>query len=107
MKARYAHNAPTEVKNITLSHPSITQVMVDSHCEILWDENSRVGLVRYPTETYVSGLEDANKQAVITQQSLMSKMLGLWIKNYLTTDYKRKLRNFTYEYTLNTQDDWS
>ena len=32
-------------------------------------------------------------------------MLGLWIKNSLTTDSKRKLRAFNYAYTLNAQDD--
>ena len=32
-------------------------------------------------------------------------MLGLWIKKYLTTDDKRKLRDFKYAYNLNAQDD--
>ena len=32
-------------------------------------------------------------------------MLGLWIKNYLTTDDKRKLRDFRSTYTFNTQYD--
>ena len=35
-----AGHAPTEVNNIILSYPSITQIMLYSHCEILWAENS-------------------------------------------------------------------
>ena len=31
----YGDNSPTEVKDIIMYYPSITQVMVDSHCEIL------------------------------------------------------------------------
>ena len=34
--ARDAHNLPTEIKGIILFYPSITQVMVESHYEILW-----------------------------------------------------------------------
>ena len=51
--------------------------MVDSHCEILWDENSGVDLGRLPTENYAAGLDDVAKQALITQQRLRSKMIDL------------------------------
>ena len=36
MATRYGHYALTEVKEIIMFYPSTTQVMVDSHCEILW-----------------------------------------------------------------------
>ena len=52
--AVYALDAPTEVKYIFLSYPYITQVVLDSHCEILWAENLVSGLVRHPTADYRS-----------------------------------------------------
>ena len=69
-------HAPTEVKNIVLSHPSITKSMVDSHCEILWDDNSGAYLGHHTTENYESGLDDAEKQKIISQQRPRSKMIG-------------------------------
>ena len=68
--------------------------MVDSHFEILWADNYGAGLGRHPTENYSPGLDDAQKQEIISQQRTMYKIIGLWIKNYLTTDDKIKLRAF-------------
>ena len=104
LTARYSGHVSTEVKNIIMSYPFITQMMVDSHCEILWADNSVAHLGCHSTTNYAAGLYDASKQEVITQQHLMSKMIGLLIKNSLTTDAKRKLRAFKYAYTFNTQD---
>ena len=58
-------HAPTEVKNIILSHPSITQMMVDSHYYILWADNSGADLGRHSTENCSEVLDDTYKQAVI------------------------------------------
>ena len=102
-----AHNAPTEVKYIILSYPSITQIMVDLHCKTPWDDKSGAYLGLHHTENYASGLDDTANQAVITQHRLMSKIIGTWIKNPLTTDSKNKLRAFKYAYTFNAQDDGS
>ena len=70
MTARDAGHAPTEVKNTIRSYPSITKIMVDSHCEILWDENYGADLGRHPTENYAAGLDDAAKQEVILNIAL-------------------------------------
>ena len=59
----------------------------------------------YPTANYTSGLDDAEKQAIIAQQLLRYKTIGLFIKNYLNTDAKRKLRVSRSGYTYNNQDD--
>ena len=79
--------------------------MVDPHCEILWYDNSLSYLGHYPTANYASGLYDVAKQSLINQKRLRSNMLGLWIKNSMTTNSKCKLRAFNYAYTLNAQDD--
>ena len=79
--------------------------MVESHYEALWADNSEEKLGRHPIENYSEGLYDAEKQAIISQQCRRSKMIGLWIKNYLTTDPKHKLRAFKYAYTFNAQYD--
>ena len=81
--------------------------MVDPHCEILWYDNSGAGLGRHPTAYYGAAADNAANQEIITQQCLRSNMLGIWIKNYLTTDSKRKLRAFKYEYTFKTLYDGS
>ena len=62
--------------------------MVDSHCEIMWDDNSGAYLGRHPTANDAAGLDDAAKQALIAQQRLMSNMLGLRINKSLTIDAK-------------------
>ena len=98
-------HAYTEVKEIILSYPSITQVMVNSHCEILWADNYEAYLGRHPTEIYSEGLYDVEKQAIISQQRLRSKILGLWFNNSLATDYKRNLSYFRYSDTFNTHED--
>ena len=54
----YVGHAPTEVNNTILSYPSIPQIVVDSHYEILWADNSGANLRRHPTENYASGLDD-------------------------------------------------
>ena len=99
-----AHNVPTETKDIILSYPPTTQVMVDSHCEILWADNYGANLGRHPIENHAVGLDDAEKQAMISQQRLRFNMLGIYIKNSLTTDAEFKLRYFKSAYTFNTQD---
>ena len=105
MTAIDSGHVPTEIKNIILSYPSITQIMVDSHYEILWADNSGADLGHHPTSKYSAGIYDAEKQAIIAQQRLRSKMLGLWIKNSLTTDAKCKLRYFNSAYSFKSQYD--
>ena len=105
LTSRYACHSPTEVKNIITPHPYITQIMVDSHCEILWDDNSGAYLGCHPTENYAAGLDEAQKQAIMSQQLLRSKMIGLWIKTFLTTNVKCKLRALNYAFTFNAKDD--
>ena len=78
--------------------------MVDPQFEILWAYNSGAGLGSHPTENYGLGIYYPAKHAIIAQHRLRSKMIGLWIKNSLTTYEKRKLRAFRTVYTLNTQD---
>ena len=56
--SRYGGHVPTEFKDIILLYLYITQFMVDSHCEILWDENSEADLGLHPTENHASGLDD-------------------------------------------------
>ena len=58
-----------------------------------------------PTSDYAAQIYDAQKQAIISHKRLRSKMLGLWIKNSLPTDNKRKLRYLNSAYTFNNQDD--
>ena len=81
-----AVHAPTEVKNIILYYPSITKIMVDSHCEILWADNSGAYLGCHPTANYAAVLNDVERQSIIAQQRLRSNILGPWINNSLTTD---------------------
>ena len=102
---RDAGHAPTEANNIFLSLPSITSIILNSHCKILWADNYGADLGHHPTETYTAGLDDADKQAIIAQQSLRSKILGLYIKNPLVTNSKLKLRYFKSAYTFNAQYD--
>ena len=81
--------------------------MVASHCEILWADNSGSGLGIHPTSNYGAGLDDPEKQAIISQQRLSSNMIGLCINNYLTTDSKLKLRSFRTTYIFKNKDDGS
>ena len=60
--SRDAGYATTEVKNIILSYPSITKIMVGSYCEIMWADNSREIFGCHPTANYSAGLDDAQKQ---------------------------------------------
>ena len=62
----YAIHESNEVKNIILSHPYITKVMVNSHCEILWNDNSGEGLVCHSTENYGASEKNAANQDIIT-----------------------------------------
>ena len=79
--------------------------MVDSHCEIIWDDNYGVDLGHHPTENYAPGLYDASKQAVISQQFLRYKKIGLSVKNPLVNYENIKLRYFKSAYTFNSKDD--
>ena len=79
--------------------------MVDSHFEILWADKSVAGLRCHPTEYYGLAADDAETEAIITQQHLRSNMIGLWIKNSLTNYEELKLRELRSAYTFNNQDD--
>ena len=87
-------NVPTEFNNIINSYNSITQFVIYSHCENLWEKNSVAGLGSIPTVYCEAAPDDAEKQAMLYHQRLMSKILVLWIKNSLTIESKRKLRAF-------------
>ena len=52
-----AHNASTEVKDIIFYYPYTTQVMLDSHYEILWADNSVSGLGRFTEANYGAELD--------------------------------------------------
>ena len=78
---------------------------MNSHYEILWADNSGENLGHQPTSNYAARLDEAEKQAIIYQQRLSSNVLGLWIKNYLTTNAKHKIRDFESAYTFNDQYD--
>ena len=79
--------------------------MVESHCDILWDDNSGADLGRCTTENCATGLDGGEKQAIISQYRLRFKVIGIWIKKYLTTYAKCKWRAFRYAYAFDTQDD--
>ena len=80
---------------------------MESHCEILWEENQGAHLVRHPKSDYVAGLNYAHKHRIIGQQSLRSNMLILWIIKPLTTGVKRKMRAYMSPYAFNIQYDVS
>ena len=88
-----------------MSYPPITQAMVESHCDILWAKNLEACLGRHATEDYGTAPDEPAKQAIISEQRLMSNIIVLWIKNLLTTDAKCKLSTFRTAYTFNKQDD--
>ena len=48
VKIRDGFHIPTEFTNVISFYPSITQAMVDSHCENMWANNSGEGLGRHP-----------------------------------------------------------
>ena len=79
--------------------------MVVPHCEIVWSNHSGAGLGCHPTVDHGVAPYSYAKKSKIAQQHLSSKMLGIWIKNLLTTDYKCKLRYFSTTYTFKTQND--
>ena len=70
MTDRDTHSVTTEVKDIIIYYPSITQVIVESHCEIMWAENFGASLGHYPTANYGSGLYDPVQHTVISQHCL-------------------------------------
>ena len=82
----------TKFKNIISFYSEIRQEMVDSHCEIIWDNNLGEGLERHPTADYGASEDNPEKQEIIAQQRLSSNMISPWINNSPTTDDKRKLR---------------
>ena len=98
---------PTEFNIIALFYISITRVMLESHCEILWANNSGAYLGRQHTADYGLLADVPDKQAVIYQLGLRSKMIGRWIKNSLITDDQHTLRDFRTSYTFSKQDDGS
>ena len=81
--------------------------MVDSHCEILLAKNLGAGSGRNPTVDYGSEADTPEKQAIISPHRLRYNMLWPRIKNFLTTDDKRKLRDFRATWTFNIQEDGS
>ena len=52
LTARDAGHALTEIKDIILPYPPITKIIVESHYEIMWVDNSGAGLGQYPTANY-------------------------------------------------------
>ena len=58
---------------------------MESHCETMWEDNSGSGLGRHLTSDYGTAADDDEKQALIYQQPLRSKITSLWIKNSLNT----------------------
>ena len=69
--SRYEGHTCTEVNNTILSYPYITKIMVKSHFEVLWADNSGADLGRHLTANCSAGQNDADKQAIIAQQRLM------------------------------------
>ena len=60
--SRDGGHAPTYINDTILYWPSITQVIVDSHYEILWDDNYGADFGRHRTGNYSSGLDEAKNQ---------------------------------------------
>ena len=79
--------------------------MVDSHCEVMWANNSVVGLGCHPIEDYGSAVDFPVKHIIISQHRLRSNMIGLWIKKSLTNDAKHMLSAFRTAYNFNNQYD--
>ena len=75
--------------------------MVESYREILWADISVAVPGRHPTANYWSGINDPVKQAAIYRNHFRNKIIGLYTKKYLTTNDKRKLRDFRSAYTFN------
>ena len=73
----------------------------------MWATNSGAGLGHYSTAYYGSAAEVPAKYLFIYQDSIRSNMISLWIKNSLTTDVKRKLKDFKTSYTYNNKYDGS
>ena len=103
--ARDINQVPAEFNNVILLYPSITQAMVDSHCEIMRYNESVAGSGHHPTADYGAAEDDTAKQKIISQQRLSFKMLGLWIKNSLATDAKCNLSTYKISYTYYNQDN--
>ena len=99
----YGVHVPTEFNTIILSYKFITKAMVDSHCWILWSNNSGSGLGHHPTAYCGAAKDNPVKKPIINQLRLRSNVLALWIKISITTDTKRKLRAFSTVYTFNNQ----
>ena len=102
---RYLNQSPTKFKNTILLYSSITQAMVESHFVILLDNNAWACLGSHTTADYGSSADVTAKQAIIYQQRLSSNILGIYVKNSLTNDDKRKWSTFKTSYTYNNQDD--
>ena len=66
--------------------------MGDSHCEILWSKNSVAYLGNHPALDHGAAVEDDERQALIYQQCLISKMIRLCIRYSLIIYSKRNLR---------------
>ena len=62
---------------------------------------------RHPTADYGAAPDDPEKQAIISQQSVRYKIIGIWNNNFLNNDDKYKLRTLRTAYTFNNQDDGS
>ena len=71
---------------------------MDSHCEIMWGDNSVAGLGCHPTADYGSAADNSENQALICQHLLRSNMISMCINNSLTTDAKLKLRAYNISY---------
>ena len=69
--ARYGAHAPTESKNVISSYPQITQAILKTHCEILWENKSEANLGFHPKADYGYTSDNATNQVMISQQSLI------------------------------------
>ena len=77
--------------------------MVHSHCETLWADNSESGLVSHSTEYYRATSYNTANWSLIYQQCLISKILSLWIRNFITTDAIHKVSAYKTSYAYNIQ----
>ena len=103
--ARDLNHTPSRFNKFIPYYSSITQAIVESHCQILWIDNSGSNLVLQPTEGYGVQVHIYEGQKLIYQQHLIFNMINLWIRNSLTTDVKRTLRYYKTLYAYNRQDD--
>ena len=77
---------------------------MESQCVFQWVHNSGADFGRHPKADYGSSADDAEKQALISQELLRYKMLSLHIRRSPTTHGKRNLRAYNISYDQSGQD---